>query len=152
MVRDTTWAASEPSPGNLHRQWIRLLWAHKLHLLQHSPALGQMHTQREQSLIELKLQGFISSNWGADRIPDRAVTATDQKGSPASHLVQPLDPLTATTPPIKVIVTSTPWGKMCVASKSKPALTPKILDTRSLLRDVLTWKHPFKTTIHNYSS
>lgn len=42
-----------------------------------------MHIQREQSLIELNLQGFISSNWGEDCIPDKAVTATDQKGSAA---------------------------------------------------------------------
>ena len=62
---------------------------HKPHLPQHSPSPGQGSQYKKRENTHLKVQnqlrpdtqGFCSSNVGADLTPEKAVTASDQRGS-----------------------------------------------------------------------
>ena len=82
--------------------------------------------------------GLPSSNLRSDPAPERAVMATEKKGSPTSHTAQALVPPFPAQPPKKVIAVSTTWRKMWLAFISNPALTSKALDTHILYRDAHT--------------
>ena len=58
---------------------------------------------------------------------------------------------TPDTPLIKGTVASTPGGKMRLASVPTVALTPKVLHSHSLHKDAPTGKHPFGTTVGDFS-
>ena len=57
------------------------------------------------------LRASAPATWEETRYLDRVVISKEQRGSPASHSVQALDPLRQTALPIKVIVVSTPREK-----------------------------------------
>ena len=64
-----SWAMCEQSPRSLHRQRNSPVWAHKPHLLQHSPPSGQKPQCREKKNTDLKgtelawtrPQGFLAT-------------------------------------------------------------------------------------------
>lgn len=58
------------------------------------PSAGRRkNTQSKQNQFEPDLQGFHFNNLGEEPAPNRVITATEQKGNPASHPAQTLDPL-----------------------------------------------------------
>lgn len=63
----------------------------------------------------------------------------------------PPQALDARHTPIKGTVASTPGGKMRLASVPTVALTPKVLHSHSLHKDAPTGKHPFGTTVGDFS-
>ena len=129
----------------------RTLWTHTPSGRQHHRVthLGGQHlgrnaqqllSQREcSSPIYLILQlrngsgGFYSNNWGADPVPNRAVTTTEQRVISAQHPVQVLV-TTPSTPPYQGDKGQHTMRKTWQASIPKTALEPKILDSHSLHR------------------
>ena len=68
------------------------------------------------------LRASAPATWEETRYLDRVVISKEQRGSPASHSVQALDPLRQTALPIKVIVVSTPREKCgCHPHQNKPS-------------------------------
>ena len=76
--------------------------------------------------LRARLGGLYSSNWGTDSVPNKSVTATEQRGNPAQH---PVQVLVTTTPKhiplIKGETSNTFKGKTFEAFLPKIALASK---------------------------
>lgn len=79
-------------------------------------------------------QVFCSSNLRLDPTSNRAVTATDLRGSPTSHPTLALTLLFPVSPLTRMIAASRPWGKTWLVFIPNPTLPPKPLDTHRLYR------------------
>ena len=95
-------------------------------------------------------QGFFSRNMESDpTLPNREVRATEQKGSPGSHMALALVPLSPAKLPTNDSCQHN-LGKdlICVHARYSSPTMP--LGTLRLYRDAPTQGHTFKTATGNY--
>ena len=93
--------------------------------------------------------GLLFQPLGSCPCPNRVVIATEERGSPSSHLALALDGPSPAPPHTKVVAARTPCGKIRSVLISKPALPPKPLGTFRLYMDTPTQGHIFKTGVSN---
>lgn len=118
---------------------IILAWEYGPHLFQHpllwdkDPSSGRRNNiilQGNRTFLSTTLRSSIPLAGRADTVPDREAIAMEQRGL-TSHLAQILVSPTPTTPPVKVIVASTSWGKVQLLFTLNP-----FLDTCSPNREI----------------
>ena len=85
------WAAPQQNHGHLHGWHLGLLWPHGPYLLQQSPPLGQSTHSRATEPGQTWPSGLLLQQLWSRHHPDRAVTATEQRGGPTQHPVQAMD-------------------------------------------------------------
>ena len=116
----------------LHENMVLTYFSNPL-LWDKDPSLGRRNNiilQGNRTFLSTTLRSSIPLAGRADTVPDREAIAMEQRGL-TSHLAQILVSPTPTTPPVKVIVASTSWGKVQLLFTLNP-----FLDTCSPNREI----------------
>ena len=108
-------------------------WSHRSHshFLQQSPPLAAAHALEGNGTCAKLTLGGSNATTREQPPPDGATTVVERRGGPTQHTVQPLGTRAPTTCPAKVLTASIPWGKACLLSIPKSALTPAALSTQA---------------------